>query len=411
MTGNAKGARRPRKVVRTDARDGPGRLPVVVPAEPRRCPRCHSSEIARLLYGEPRPSTDLDALLRIGRVALGGCVVGDDDPGYRCNECWSTFGSRSEELTPDWDRLPAAIPARLMPRQRQTDEWLIARLVLTGAAAPRKPKPNPVLVLDAALGELAEQGAKVRYLVTPAGFLHASVTPETPPASGWKGVQAGFDAMYRLAEPIILRRLADVLDRASGHVSYLVIGVDVYLPGHKQYAEMALVIDVEDGQPVADGRTGRPGATGKTYPTSAQQSDLVRNADVTNHVMDIAGDRVAILVCHDLVAWTGRSKKNRGEERESIARCLESEISHRRPTIALHLPHTVERTATWVSGWKEFTALAGGDLRAWTSAIAYLNLSWGRPKLRQLPPSVRHRTTSRQEDVLDIVLGDDVLID
>ena len=55
---------------------------------PRRCPRCRSTRVARLLYGyltvpDERMQRDIDA----GRVRLGGCTVTDRSPERVCLAC------------------------------------------------------------------------------------------------------------------------------------------------------------------------------------------------------------------------------------------------------------------------------------------------------------------------------------
>lgn len=50
------------------------------------CPRCGAEDPQRILYGMP-------AGLPPDRFAVGGCVIGDDDPALRCASCtheWST---------------------------------------------------------------------------------------------------------------------------------------------------------------------------------------------------------------------------------------------------------------------------------------------------------------------------------
>jgi len=53
----------------------------------RKCPRCGSRGIARILYGHPDPSETLFQDLREGRVVLGGCCITDDDPAWQCTSC------------------------------------------------------------------------------------------------------------------------------------------------------------------------------------------------------------------------------------------------------------------------------------------------------------------------------------
>lgn len=366
-------------------------------AEKVRCPQCCSSDLARYQYGEPAVNADLDTLIRARRVALGGCLVGESDSVYRCNVCWSDF------VTPDVAPMPTSsaletFPVSLAPDSDGQPHWTVGRLVLTGSAAPEKPRPNPRVVLETAFLELVHRDQYVRYLVTPAGFLRAATGPTVRVTHGWNTTQPDFDALRQAAEDIALRNLSGVLEVARGHVTYLVVGVDVHLTGDEPYAEVALVIEVEEEKVVA--------WTGKSYPkTGKQERELVRNASVGNHVMEVAGERVAVLVCHDLVAWTGRSANVRRGCRAGVASELTKAIAVARPSIVVHLPHTVERTQTWVAGWNALKDQTGTDVGIWASAIAFLTSRWRKPKKTRLA-AVRDRTRSSSGDVLDIIVGE-----
>ena len=55
------------------------------------CPRCGSSEIARIQYGEPAYSATLEADLAARRTVLGGCIVSDEQPDRACTSCGLEF--------------------------------------------------------------------------------------------------------------------------------------------------------------------------------------------------------------------------------------------------------------------------------------------------------------------------------
>jgi ribosomal protein L37AE/L43A len=54
---------------------------------PQSCPACGSPRLARILYGLPAFSKDLEEALEGGTVTLGGCVITGDDPEWECLEC------------------------------------------------------------------------------------------------------------------------------------------------------------------------------------------------------------------------------------------------------------------------------------------------------------------------------------
>lgn len=57
------------------------------PQKTRKCPRCGSDSIAKIMYGMPVLTSKLDEALRKGTLSLGGCCVSDNSPQWECNEC------------------------------------------------------------------------------------------------------------------------------------------------------------------------------------------------------------------------------------------------------------------------------------------------------------------------------------
>ena len=66
-----------------------------------KCPYCGSTDIARILYGKPFFSEELQEQLDSGKVRLGGCCIhvieAEDgtmvrtDPEWYCNHCGKGF--------------------------------------------------------------------------------------------------------------------------------------------------------------------------------------------------------------------------------------------------------------------------------------------------------------------------------
>lgn len=270
--------------------------------------------------------------------------------------------------------------------------------MLTGAAQSEKHAPDRRHLLLAAFDELVRQDVTVRYLVTPAGFFEPKAPPELDPTHGWDTTPGDFEVLRRVAEATVAEQLdADTLGRARGHVTYLVIGADVGVPGRGVYAETALVYDVKKARFV--------GATGKTYPTvGKQERRLVRNPDAAGHVLDVDGERVAVLVCHDLNAWSPRGTASRGRCRAKVAAELDSALIDGHPTIVLHLPHKTHSAQTWAQSWARLEARLAPATTTWASAIRYRK-GYARPPV-PLGFKLLDRTRSGSREVLDIVLGD-----
>jgi ribosomal protein L37AE/L43A len=55
--------------------------------KPAKCPKCGSKRVARIQYGLPAFTEELERQLAEGKVVLGGCCMTDDDPAWQCADC------------------------------------------------------------------------------------------------------------------------------------------------------------------------------------------------------------------------------------------------------------------------------------------------------------------------------------
>lgn len=55
----------------------------------RCCPKCGSCEVVAIVYGLPLES--LEKAAEKGQVELGGCVIMEDSPDFRCKSCNAGF--------------------------------------------------------------------------------------------------------------------------------------------------------------------------------------------------------------------------------------------------------------------------------------------------------------------------------
>ena len=108
---------------------------------PGACPSCGSTQTARIGYGYP--SDEMIAAAERGEVAIGGCIVSDNDPKYSCRECYRAWGQPRVELTSRFER--ALVLAAQLHRDQVRKDTLIPYVShLLGAAS---------LVLEASGGE------------------------------------------------------------------------------------------------------------------------------------------------------------------------------------------------------------------------------------------------------------------
>ncbi|MBC9786235.1 hypothetical protein H1S01_17375 [Heliobacterium chlorum] len=58
------------------------------------CPKCGRNNVIPIVYGEP--DIELFEQSKMGKVKLGGCVVGLDDPEWHCPTCNLDFDTPSK---------------------------------------------------------------------------------------------------------------------------------------------------------------------------------------------------------------------------------------------------------------------------------------------------------------------------
>ena len=55
--------------------------------KPRNCPNCDNSPVASILSGMPAYDEKMQKDIADGRLTLGGCCIGPDDPKWKCSNC------------------------------------------------------------------------------------------------------------------------------------------------------------------------------------------------------------------------------------------------------------------------------------------------------------------------------------
>ena len=61
-----------------------------------KCPKCESEKVAKVLYGLPAFSEELEAEIAAGDIVLHGCCIEIGVPmhPYECQECGLRFGEQ-----------------------------------------------------------------------------------------------------------------------------------------------------------------------------------------------------------------------------------------------------------------------------------------------------------------------------
>ena len=275
----------------------------------------------------------------------------------------------------------------------------VARLILTESAVGRDSDRSADLI--AAANALRGGAAMVKYLLTPAGFVHVRHEHGWDGGKvGWDTSQDDFDALAAEARDATSKLLTETVRTSLSHVAdYLSIGIDVFfnvVRDREPHAEYALIVRLKDG--------AIEHMTGKSYPTSKQQMVLIRQPAAETHAVLHDQDALALLVCHDLMTYGGRARAVRGGRRGRVGLALETAIASTAPTVALHLAHTVATSRTWASPWATLIDEHPG-LRAWSTAFRYSDL-WNRPLPLPVPRRVLAATAGGAHGVLDIILRD-----
>ena len=65
--------------------------------KPRTCPSCNGKNVAVILWGYPLETADLTKALEEKKIILGGCCVSEDDPVWRCADCYAEIWRSLDE--------------------------------------------------------------------------------------------------------------------------------------------------------------------------------------------------------------------------------------------------------------------------------------------------------------------------
>lgn len=77
----------------------------------------------------------------------------------------------------------------------------------------------------------------------------------------------------------------------------------------------------------------------KSYPRCDEMYLYTKGKPCRNRVVFTHGDRICLLVCHDMAAFSGRSQANRGQQREIWVRQIDLEVARGPNTGLVHLIH------------------------------------------------------------------------
>lgn len=292
--------------------------------------------------------------------------------------------------------VPTLLEARVVA-PRPADRAAVGRVVLAGAAAKSLTPPGDSLTT--ALKAMRRENVSVRYLVTPGGFLKVSIEDTWRGEVGWTSSSPDMRPLHHAAEAAIARLVARLPSDAAESAQYATIGVDVSTNSgmrHAPFAELVALYDMSARQVMH--------WTAKSYPTSDQASYLIHETDFSSHNMICGRDRLLILGCHDLTAYSPKGNVNAkpGGRRHRRIKAMQQAFASFRPTLVVHHPHTTDTSQSWRASWSGLEANLIG-MGAWLSAIRWRNPN-GRE--RQALSDVLARTHGSAVQPIDIVVAD-----
>jgi hypothetical protein len=193
---------------------------------------------------------------------------------------------------------------------------------------------------------------KVKFLITCGGFTQfdwpkrisrEDVGDNKNPSKDY------VDALPKEAEECAKSVLSNGLgEKLREFTDYVTLGIDSRQcegSDSQPCIELVLLVDL---------KTNKILWTGKSYPTSNQEDELVRISDLTTHFFELESvGKAMILGCHDLNLLINRGKKTKNETWRISLRRQFQELARKEKPIEyiLQHPHTSDCRNTWAAAW------------------------------------------------------------
>lgn len=176
----------------------------------------------------------------------------------------------------------------------------------------------------------------------------------------------------------------------------ITVGIDLRSRGIQTHAELVALWDVTSHKVFW---------TGKSYPTSDQERDLVQVVDLNTHLMEAAGARLLVLGCHDLNMFSPRvwANSNEGSPRRQRCAAMRKLAVRPKPDLVLQHPHSTDTERIWSTAWSGVTSMLP-NTRAWASGLARYRYVNGRPAAPRQPDLDRLCAKTRGGPVLDLIV-------
>ncbi len=279
------------------------------------------------------------------------------------NSYWRASRAQSKSA-PASSPTPKRLPKRV---EASPDSVLgdaaIVRIVVEGSPAT-SPRAASEILLEAF--DRWPASGRATFTLTPGGFLCGEFPAQWSGNLGWNSSARELDSLVSSARPLVAACLTkNVLAHARPRTKFITLGVD--LISKTAQAELIAIIDCGSGEIIR--------WTGKSYPTASQERSLFHVADIDSHLLEIAGERVLILGCHDLNMFSARARANQSPNGLRRVRCDEMARAVRRfkPTVVLQHPHSTDTPNIWRMPWA-CIARDYPSIHTYASGISYF--SW-----------------------------------
>lgn len=259
---------------------------------------------------------------------------------------------------------PARPPGRVAAQP--SGDVTISRIVLRD---PRDNSPEGAeAVLLRGFKDEWPHGIRAEMTITPGGLAFLRYEDVWAGSRGWETTPADFQAAVHRAVPYLQEILTNrVWKAARQRTRWLTIGIDQdWGPEDlwpRPHAELVAIVDVEREKVV--------GWTGKSFPVTSQQRDLIQ-APLESHFITLGRRHVVVLGCHDLTMYNARGYANQDPAGTRRKRCDKFRRMCRQfsPTIVVQHPHRTDSPNIWRTAW----AGLRDDLpsvECWASGIYY----------------------------------------
>lgn len=154
----------------------------------------------------------------------------------------------------------------------------------------------------------------------------------------------GFDALVVEAEAtckmILTSAVRESLSRTARFLSF---GMDAWWgDDHREpHVELVVLVDLD---------RHRYYWTGKSYPMPEQRRALV-TAPLISHAVEVGGESVFLLGCHDLTAFNPRAISTAKGERLRLGADMRALARAHQPTLVLQHPHVTDTARSWRLPW------------------------------------------------------------